>query len=73
MTETAKQTGNDIAENLQTIKAEIAKAALKWDRDNADIELVAVGKRQEVSKIANALTAGHRIFGENRVNKCSCW
>lgn len=69
MTEIKTQTGNLIADNLRTIKAEIANAAEKWQQTAAQTDLIAVSKRQDVDKLRAALAAGHRLFGENRVQE----
>ena len=58
-----------ISENLQTIHHNIDRAARKWNRSNNDISLVAVSKHQPPEKIQDALNAGHRLFGENRVQE----
>lgn len=58
-----------ITENLETIHHKIAKAAASAGRAPADVSLVAVSKRQPPEKIREALAAGHRCFGENRVQE----
>ncbi len=58
-----------IAENLKDIRSKIAKAATAWSRDADDVNLVAVSKRQPQDKLQAALDAGHRLFGENRVQE----
>ncbi|MGM0422136.1 MAG: YggS family pyridoxal phosphate-dependent enzyme [Pseudomonadota bacterium] len=57
----------DIADTLTDIRQDIKKTALKSGRKAEDIKLVAVSKRQPVEKIIEALEAGQRCFGENRV------
>lgn len=49
---------NIIAENLAKIKTEIGKT-----------ELIAVSKKQPIERLHQALEAGHRVFGENRVQE----
>ncbi len=56
-------------ENLNQIHEEINQAALKWGRKSRDINLIAVSKRQSQDKIQAALNAGHRLFGENKVQE----
>lgn len=56
-----------IAENIDIIKKKIAAAAKRADRDPATINLVAVSKKQPIERVRAALDAGHRLFGENRV------
>ena len=57
------------AERLDTIRAEIRKAALGNGRDPASVTLVAVSKTFPAAAILPALEAGHRVFGENRVQE----
>lgn len=56
-----------VAENLKTIRTRIAAAANPWGRAPEDISFIAVSKMQPPERIQDALSAGHRIFGENRV------
>ena len=60
-----------IAGNLAEVKARIAKAARAWDRAPDDVQLVAVGKTHPAEAIEAALVAGHRLFGENRVQEAA--
>ena len=57
--------GAGIAENLEQIRARIAKAAGKAGRDPADVTLVAVSKTVGVDVIRRAIEAGVTIFGES--------
>lgn len=59
----------DVAANLAAVKARMAAAALAAGRAPADIDLVAVSKTHGAERIRAALTAGHRLFGENRVQE----
>lgn len=59
----------EIPENLATVKSVIAGAAREVGRDAADINLVAVTKTHGPDRIRPALLAGHRLFGENRVQE----
>ncbi len=54
---------------LTDITARIAAAAAEVDRDPADIELIAVSKVQPLARVEAVLEAGHRRFGENRVQE----
>ena len=56
-----------IAENIRTVSERIA-AARPSDRQPAPA-LVAVSKRQPDDRVEAALAAGHRLFGENRVQE----
>lgn len=59
----------DIRNNLETVKARIAAAAADAGRSTAAITLVAVTKSHPAAAIRPALAAGHRVFGENRVQE----
>ena len=59
----------DIAANLSGVKQRIAEAATAADRPPGDITLVAVSKAHTAERARAALEAGHRIFGENRVQE----
>ena len=59
----------DIAANLQRVTANIATAARRVQRSAEHIQLVAVSKTFSADIIAAALQAGHRRFGENRVQE----
>ncbi|WP_430416971.1 YggS family pyridoxal phosphate-dependent enzyme [Parasphingorhabdus sp.] len=54
------------SELLRNIKLKMDKAASLARRDD-DIHLIAISKTREVEEIRPLLQAGHRIFGENRV------
>lgn len=54
---------------LDTVRARISRAAAAAGRDAADIELIAVSKTQSANAIAPLIAAGHRSFGENRVQE----
>ena len=58
-----------IAANLAEVKARIAKQAKEWRRAPDDVHLAAVGKTHPAEAIEAALIAGHRLFGENRVQE----
>jgi pyridoxal phosphate enzyme (YggS family) len=58
-----------VAENLKSVREKIAKVAAQWKRDPAAVHLVAVSKVQPEEKIVEALEAGQRVFGENRVQE----
>ena len=59
----------DVAENLTKVQAAIAAAATDAGRTEKDVKLVAVSKTQPAEHIKPALVAGHRLFGENRVQE----
>ena len=58
-----------VKENLDHIHKQINDTAAQWSRAEHDIRLVAVSKKQPSEKIQAALDAGHRLFGENRVQE----
>jgi pyridoxal phosphate enzyme (YggS family) len=58
-----------IAENIARLKDEIVRACAKAGRDAADVELMAVSKVHPAEAILEAYAAGHRLFGENRVQE----
>ena len=56
-----------IAANIALIEQRIAIAAGRSGRNVGDIALMAVTKTQPTERIREAYDAGHRLFGENRV------
>ncbi len=54
---------------LQDVAAKIAAAAREVDRNPADVHLIAVSKTFGADAIRPVLDAGHRLFGENRVQE----
>lgn len=56
-------------ENISEIKIKISKACAHSGRKLDDVTLVAVSKFQDDGKIDEALNAGLRVFGENRVQE----
>lgn len=58
-----------IAENLASLRRRIEKVAHSVDRNASDVSLVAVSKVQTQESVRAALMAGHRIFGENRIQE----
>lgn len=59
----------DISENLHTVCAAIQQAAAGCGRNKDQITLVAVSKMHETEEILPLIEAGHRVFGENRVQE----
>ena len=57
------------AERLAAIRARIAAAARLARRPDSDTALIAVSKTQPVEAIRPLIDAGHRLFGENRVQE----
>ena len=58
-----------IATNLAAIGARIATAAETVGRKRGSVTLVTVSKTHPETAVREALTAGHRVFGENRVQE----
>jgi len=58
-----------ILENLQGVKARIARAAQAAGRDVASVTLLAASKTHAVEKVAAASATGHNAFGENYVQE----
>jgi uncharacterized pyridoxal phosphate-containing UPF0001 family protein len=56
-------------ERLQEVRRRIAAAARAGGRETAAVELIAVSKTFEGPEIVAVLLAGHRLFGENRVQE----
>jgi len=57
------------AERLDAVRGRIAAAAHAAGREATDVELIAVSKTFQVREIQPVLEAGHRLFGENRVQE----
>ena len=60
---------NDIAQNLERVRAQIADAAGKSGRSPDGIQLIAVSKTHEAEKVRAAFDAGQEIFGESKVQE----
>ena len=58
-----------IADNLRRVNEQIADACARAGRDASDVSLIAVSKTFPASAVAEASAAGHRQFGENRVQE----
>ena len=56
-----------VAGRLSEVRARIDAAALGAGRDPASVRLVAVSKTFPIEAVREAYAAGHRDFGENRV------
>lgn len=61
--------GPDPAANLDEIKEEIAAALKEAGREANAVAITAVTKKHGSERILPALEAGHRVFGENRVQE----
>jgi pyridoxal phosphate enzyme (YggS family) len=59
----------NVAENLERVRGQIADAAKKSNRSVDQIELVAISKTHEAEKVRAAFDAGQQLFGESRVQE----
>ena len=61
----------DIVGNLDSVRGAIANAARRAGREAGAVTLIAVTKLHGPARIEPALAAGHRHFGENRVQEAA--
>jgi len=59
------------SQGLVRVRGRLATAARSVGRDPAAINLVAVSKTKTTEEIRPVLEAGHRLFGENRVQEAA--
>ena len=59
----------NVAENLERVRAQMAEAAQKSGRSMEEIELVAISKTHEAEKVRAAFDGGQELFGESRVQE----
>ena len=57
------------AKHLREVQDKIGQAARAAGRDPAEVALVAVSKTHGADRVRELLAAGHRLFGENRVQE----
>lgn len=57
------------AQRLHAVNADITSAAAETGRPLGDVTLIAVSKTFDAEHIAPVIAAGHRHFGENRVQE----
>ena len=57
--------------NLTEIRARIETAANDARRSAREVSLIAVAKRQPLDRVNALLEAGHRVFGENRIQEAA--
>ncbi|MBW1712962.1 MAG: YggS family pyridoxal phosphate-dependent enzyme [Deltaproteobacteria bacterium] len=60
---------DQIAENLNQVRARIARAAARSGRDPAQVRLIAVSKTHPAQMVRRAAQAGVTVFGENYVQE----
>jgi pyridoxal phosphate enzyme (YggS family) len=58
-----------VAENVESVREQIAQAVAKAGRTAGDIELVAITKTHPAEKVREAIEAGQTLFGESRVQE----
>ena len=58
-----------VAANLTAVRARIEAATRAAGREAGSVALVAVSKTHPAAAVREALVAGHRLFGENRVQE----
>src|SRR5204863_7616002 len=58
-----------IAKNLEGVRAQIAEAARKANRNVDDVELIAISKTHDASRVREAIEAGQEVFGESKVQE----
>lgn len=56
-----------LVERLESVRERIERAALRAGRDAADVQLVAVSKTMSPERVREMVSAGHALFGENRL------
>ena len=61
----------ETAERLDGVRQQIHEAEAAAGRDHGSVQLVAVSKTFAAEAIEPALAAGHRLFGENRVQEAA--
>jgi pyridoxal phosphate enzyme (YggS family) len=59
----------EIAQNLERVRSQIADAAKRSGRSSNEIELVAISKTHDAEKVRAAYQAGQTLFGESRVQE----
>ncbi len=59
----------DVLDNWRQVQAELARAEAAAGRSAGSVSLVAVSKTHPLARVRPLLIAGHRLFGENRVQE----
>lgn len=60
---------SSVSGNLKRVRERISEAAVKSGRNPGDVRLVAVSKNFGANKVIEAVRAGQKLFGENRVQE----
>ena len=69
MDQTSKSPTGDVASRLAQAQDKISAAARGAGRDPGAVSLIAVTKTVRAQRIEDAIAAGQRLFGENRVQE----
>lgn len=67
--ETLAEETVDVAARLRAVRERMAAVEAEAGRDPGSVTLVAVAKTHPVEAVREAIEAGHRTFGENRVQE----
>ena len=60
---------SDIAARLDLVRGKVAEALKRSGRTDGDVELLAVSKTWPAEVVGEAVAAGHKLFGENKVQE----
>ncbi len=71
MTEPETLLVQDAAQRLTAVHQQVEAAAADARRAAADVTLVAISKTHDAADITPLIAAGHRVFGENRVQEAA--
>ncbi len=59
----------EVTQGLESVRRSIEAACRRAERDPLGVTLVAVSKTEDGNAVTQALSAGQRVFGENRVQE----
>ncbi len=59
----------DIAQNLKNVSVQIESSRVESLMASVNVSLIAVSKTKPVEDVLSAYEAGHRVFGENKVQE----
>lgn len=62
---------SDLSERLERVRARVDAAAREAGRDPRDVRVIAISKTFPVARLREALAAGQRALGENRVQEAA--
>lgn len=60
---------SDIEENIISVRKRIADACERANRNPDEVKLIAVSKTKPMSAVREAMNAGQKLFGENKVQE----